>query len=62
MKPKNNLDIRNTMAQRGITQSELAEVLHIQQPNVSKLLNKTPLSPAERARLMDGIDEVIRKR
>lgn len=62
MKPRNNTDLRVIMAQHGITQTELAAAMDMWQPNLSVLLNKTPLSDAERQRILDGIERVKNNR
>lgn len=62
MKPRNNTDLRVIMAQYGITQTELAVAMGMWQPNLSVLLNKTPLSDAERQRILNGIEKVKNNR
>lgn len=58
MKVKRNQDIRNIMFANYVSQKELGEVLGVTQKTISVMLSKNPLSDADRARLMDGIEKV----
>ena len=62
MEAKRNQDLRNLMFINRVSQKELGRELGVTQVSISRMLNKTPLTAAERARLMNGIDEVIRNR
>ena len=57
MKAKFNQDIRNKMYINQVNQKELAAALGVTQGAISQMLSKTPLSDAERARLMNGINK-----
>lgn len=62
MKAKRNQDIRNEMYVNRVNQKELGAALGVTQGAISQLLNKTPLSDLDRARLMYGINKAKNNR
>lgn len=58
---KANADIRQYMADRGVTQKALAEELGVSVPTVNKML-KTELSQREKEQLLTQIDGIVAER